>query len=463
MRKLFKEVFARQLSDRAPAARRILAIELLDAAAKAADAPVDRFVLLMGARQAAMEAIDLSLSEKAVDVLTGAYNVDGLKLKLDAALKSTGKADTVTATAGNCRVGLRLLDQLVKVDDYSGASRLAGVLQAEATIDPMFSLIVIGRAKDVETLRGLYGRLGKDIDKLKITPTDPAANLAVGSFLCFFKGDWESGLPLLAKGSDPVIKGLAATDLRKSTENEALRQSGDDWWTLGEKQADFPKSRIREHAALQYKQCLGALTGLRKAALEKRIADSTTRLRLVDLLSLSDARTGAVRGDWEMSVAGLKSNGDIAHFELPYAPPPEYMFRIEFTRIEGNHHLSQCLVTPTTSFAFTIAESNEWVGLECVHGKLMRDGPEKLQVPKCLENGRRYVSIVEIRKDRVRGYLDGKLSIDWKTDYSDLSPIFFPEWASRNKALLGLIVLDGVTLFHRAEVLELTGEGKIGN
>ncbi|MBI3877243.1 MAG: hypothetical protein HY300_15015, partial [Verrucomicrobia bacterium] len=44
---------------------------------------------------------------------------------------------------------------------------------------------------------------------LAITPDDPGANLAVGQFLCFVKGDWESGLPLLAKSDDNVLKTLA--------------------------------------------------------------------------------------------------------------------------------------------------------------------------------------------------------------------------------------------------------------
>ncbi len=42
-------------------------------------------------------------------------------------------------------------------------------------------------------------------EKLKESPDDPAANLAVGSYLCFNKDQWERGLPMLAKGSDPAL------------------------------------------------------------------------------------------------------------------------------------------------------------------------------------------------------------------------------------------------------------------
>ena len=52
-RKLFEEIYANELKDRSPAARRKLAQTLLDEAGKTAEGSPDRFVLLNGAIQAA--------------------------------------------------------------------------------------------------------------------------------------------------------------------------------------------------------------------------------------------------------------------------------------------------------------------------------------------------------------------------------------------------------------------------
>ena len=36
----------------------------------------------------------------------------------------------------------------------------------------------------------------------------PPANLTVGKYYCFQKGDWEKGLPMLALGQDETLKAL---------------------------------------------------------------------------------------------------------------------------------------------------------------------------------------------------------------------------------------------------------------
>ena len=43
---------------------------------------------------------------------------------------------------------------------------------------------------------------------LQQDPEEPAGeSCSVGRYLCFSKGDWEKGLPLLARGSDETLKG----------------------------------------------------------------------------------------------------------------------------------------------------------------------------------------------------------------------------------------------------------------
>src|SRR5262249_15135681 len=72
-RKLFKDVFAKELADRSASGRRALATKLLAEAEKSSDIAPDHFVLLIGATDAAREGNDLPLCLRASDQLANTY------------------------------------------------------------------------------------------------------------------------------------------------------------------------------------------------------------------------------------------------------------------------------------------------------------------------------------------------------------------------------------------------------
>ncbi len=67
----------------------------------------------------------------------------------------------------------------------------------------------------LKTYRQRFTEAGKDVEELqqaqalswRRTRGTPQANLVVGRYLCFTKGDWKKGLPLLALGSDADAQG----------------------------------------------------------------------------------------------------------------------------------------------------------------------------------------------------------------------------------------------------------------
>src|SRR5205823_5812816 len=74
------------------------------------------------------------------------------------------------------------------------------------------------------------------------------------------------------------------------------------------------------------------------------------------------------------------------------------------------------------------------------------------------EDRGRHVSIVQVRRDGVRAYVDGRQISQWKTDYKDFEgPALV--WRLRTP-LLGLGTGQSPTVFHRAEILEVAGKGK---
>jgi hypothetical protein len=461
VRKLFKEVYARELADATAQGRRTLALKLLAEAKKSGDAAVDRFVLLMGARLAAIQAMDLGLAVRATDALAAEYDVDALKLKVDAAMKGWGKSDNAADTGDNCRAALELVDALVAVNDYAGASRIGVMLRTVAVADPMFDLLAQQRVKEVEASRAVYERLGASIEKLKASPGDPGANAAAGTFLCYFKGDWERGLPMLAKGSDAAAKSLAKSELAQhAPDNTAIEQLADGWWTLAEKQREVPRARVREHAARMYARIVSGVTGLRRTAMEKRIAEAGgAELRLVDLLAVADAERDAVNGRWSLVDGQITTSDSETRLELPYQPPEEYMFRVEFSRTGGNAVYQAVSKSGTGVFFVMGGNHNVDTGLEKVRGLNLRDGPARVDLP--LTDGRRYVGIVEVRNGRLRAFVDGKVVVDWKTDYRDLSYLDSNRgWQPRDPILLAVGAYQTTVTFDHIELLELAGHGK---
>jgi hypothetical protein len=272
-RTLLKEAFAQQLADRTIPARHKLAETLLSEAAKAGENPSDQFALFGGAINAAKESASLRMVEAVADEMARTYAVDSPQVKVTAALSMPLKADTPLNTAENVLAGLEMLDTLIAADDIAVAHRLCVLLRPAAIGDPGLVAVVVKRQQELELIRTAHDRVAPAIEKLKSSPDDAAANSAVGSYQCFYIGNWPRGLSMLAKGLDAELKKLAIDDLAAPTGAEALMKLGDGWWNAAAKQPITAQSKIRQHAAALYADCTGNLSPLQKLKIDKRIAE----------------------------------------------------------------------------------------------------------------------------------------------------------------------------------------------
>jgi hypothetical protein len=275
VRKTLREVFADQLADGSVAARRKLAQALLGQAAKSADAPVDRFVLLAAAVDAGVEGQSLPLAFKAADELGAAYDVDPLAVKAEKLGKfrpaPPGDASAISSEE-NWAAALDVADRLVAAEDFAAAARTLAGLQAAAGADAKARATVQRRLRDLGAAREAHGAAAKQAERLAANADDPAANLAVGRYRCFFKNDWAGGLPLLARGGDAKLKTLAAAELGGAAGGpDAMVQTADGWWSAHETLPAPAKGNVQAHAAKLYRQALPALKGLAKAKVEKRL------------------------------------------------------------------------------------------------------------------------------------------------------------------------------------------------
>lgn len=274
-RKLLKEVFAGQLADHSPAARRKLALSLMAEASKLTDNPVDQFVLLGAAVKAGREAGSIALSFDAADKMAKSFDVDGLALRTETALKTPLTSAPPDAAAENLRAGMELLDELVAAEDYVSVARLTPILQRAAANAPLQRGVLQQRLKEVAELRLAHDRFLLQRDKLKTAPNDPVANLAVGGYYAYVKNQWEEALPYLQKGNNALVKRAIAAEEAHPKTPDQLIAAGDAWWDAGEKEpASAPgRGAMRRHAASFYGEALQGqeVTGLNRTRLEKRV------------------------------------------------------------------------------------------------------------------------------------------------------------------------------------------------
>lgn len=476
VRNAMKEVFAEQIANRSVAARRKLIVALMAQVEKSADAPVDQFVLLAAVIDSSIEALNLPAAVRAADQMAEKFEVDPLAIKADAALRIGPKSTVPDIAAENVSAAMELAGALARADDYATSMRVCAAMQpaAAASGNAALRAQLQQRQHELTTARDAADRYARDLAKLKETPDDPAANLAVGRYRCLMKGDWENGLPMLAKGSDAALKTAAIFELSNPTSNDEVVHLGDLWWEAGAKQTDtMYRAALYSHASVHYSKAIEKVTGLRKVQIEKRIAEAakvnsgasakaaSAQPGVVNLLKLIDIKRDCVEGQWndgEPVATSLNSppKGN-ARLAIRYQPPEEYDFHIEFTRKAG---------VPNTVLIFTHGNhrcvwlagwENRLQGFETIGGADAGRNSTSVKGPSIADVGRRYSSVVQVRKTGIAAYLDGNLIAEYKTDGSDLG--LKGRW-SIGENPLGLGTSGNDTVFHVVELREVSGHGK---
>jgi hypothetical protein len=271
-RALLKDAFAKQLSDRTPVGRRRLAQALLNAYRDGAADPADKYALLGGAMNAGKEGLSLRLCCQTADIMAATFGIDPIAAKLDVLFNLNPKADEPYVCSENLRAAAALLDPLISAENFALAARVCTALRSLAVGNPGALSLIQKRQQQVELMRLAYDRQIQQLEKLKKSPDDAAANYAVGSYFCFVQGRWDVGLPLLSKGNDPKSKALAQKELSSPKDPEELATLGDEWWNLAEGQTGRQKAKLQERAADHYRAAIAQIpVGLRKRQIEARI------------------------------------------------------------------------------------------------------------------------------------------------------------------------------------------------
>jgi hypothetical protein len=234
---------------------------------------VRKYVLLREARELAVNGGDLGIAFDAIDEMARDFAVDPTELKVTAMANSVSRSRAPP---------LQMMEQYLKIAEQSladwdvqtayQASRLGTKVARESK-----DAGSIGRAKQVELHVNEMNRQVKVIiaaaDKLKARPDDAEANLTVGRYWCFLRGNFEEGLPLLAKGSDSQLADLARQDLSAPQNPKAMLKLADAWWNLPDS-LQAPQRRSRQRAAHWYGVALPQLQGAEMQTARQRLAST---------------------------------------------------------------------------------------------------------------------------------------------------------------------------------------------
>jgi len=231
-----------------------------------------RYELLVLARETAAEAGDLEGACKAVDEMDRVYRIDAAKAKAEATALAGRAARSPEERVMFVAQALPVIDEMIKADRYELARQVNELAMSRAAGDPPSKKLVAARVQRTREAETGYAEYKKTLAALAQRPDDAEANLKAGRFACLVKGDWAGGLPMLARGADVTLKGLAQRDLAAPETAEGQASVGDAWWDLGQRSSGTVRAAYQGRAVKWYQDALPQLpSGLTKARVEQRI------------------------------------------------------------------------------------------------------------------------------------------------------------------------------------------------
>jgi len=269
VRDIFKVDFARQDLQ----SRKALAAKLLAEASQGDDLPT-QYVLLQDSIELAATAADVTGAFRAVDAIASTFAVDSVDLKSKALTEASRWASKPADAAALANASMSLADEAVTADRFDAAAKAAAQAEtaAKAAEDVALFNAAHAKAEEIQACLRLAQWVKPAEEKLKQQPDDPSANLVVGKFLCFAKGDWDGGLPHLSRGADRALAAAARLDLAAPSEPKTQLPVGDAWWQLSQDPTAGLKSAGRR-AAFWYRKALPGLSGLQKLSTQKRLSE----------------------------------------------------------------------------------------------------------------------------------------------------------------------------------------------
>lgn len=230
--------------------------------------PVARYAMLVLSIDLACGAGDLDMAAQAVAKMEEAYDEDVAPRLIQAAGDAAKNVKTPDARNEYSQCAQKLVARLVARNEFATARKIADHAVAAAHGSPDLLAGANQLAADVRETEAAWARCGKLTEAAALTAEKSAHQ---GRYLCFYRDNWEQGLPLLAACNDAPLHALAAAELQKDATPEALSSVAEEWEKQADKLGDLAKRQVRAHAEAIYREVLPQLSGLAKIKVENRL------------------------------------------------------------------------------------------------------------------------------------------------------------------------------------------------
>lgn len=235
-----------------------LANEMLNQADKMKSDEAGVYAIETAALAFAAQSGDANVLIRALDHRIMNYEVDAYQTHLDI---FTRYADDLITGRGDMEGSAELLRRLMEVvhatireDDYVRSSQLTQLAArlSQRTGQPEITRRLVKLRSALNAARVEHEKAVKSLELYRQFPTDVESAAAFGRFLCFFKGDWKTGLPLVVKAGSPDLVATAEMDLLNPTDVSSQVDVADAWWNLSERARGVYQQASRDRAMKWY-------------------------------------------------------------------------------------------------------------------------------------------------------------------------------------------------------------------
>jgi hypothetical protein len=276
---LIREVYGEEVQQAKTAKQKIeVGQKLLDSALELTGDPAGKYVLIQAAKVMAKNAGDLDLAFSAISALDDSFEIRALSEKVDVFKDVSQAARDDEQRTTVAQAASELATAAADAGMYDDAKQIvtAGLTVARKLRDRDKELIanLAALEREMDGYLKEYEKVKTSLATLETQPTDAQANLIAGRFRCFFEGNWEDGVPMLALSDDSVLKAIALKELSAPEGGAKQAAIGDAWWDFSEQEKDSEVAAMAlDRAGHWYGMAQGSLTGLAAKRVEKRIAD----------------------------------------------------------------------------------------------------------------------------------------------------------------------------------------------
>ena len=190
----------------------------------------------------------------------------------------------------------------------------------------------------------------------------------------------------------------------------------------------------------------------RPAAAPPKAVETPAPPRAISILPRAAPDVDALKGKWRWQGDELFSESHgLAIFSLPFEPPEEYDVRVEFTPQGEEPDINVVGVSEGRPFQWYVgAQRSSWYGFGRIDGDPAFGHPSGSRAAGLLARGKRHVTLLEVRKGRITGYLDGRKLASLDTTGRVLG--MTEDMLAPNRRRLGLVTWNNPTAFHAVEV-----------